>query len=241
LIEQIQLDERSSRPAEFFNDILVHPSGELVVVSCYAGRLKVFNLSSGSYSENYDVQCVYLSPRSAVTQYKNRLPEINVLGLAFLPVDDYVLSILHIDHEEKTQLICRDITLDDTGVDISREASLLLPPTTIAAKDVPYPEDYLPQLASFPSDNDNNFLGGILVIGGRKILLYETSSDDELDKHQKKRKRLDKKKTSKDESVQTAAKEKEEERMAKRRKAKASVEWPWSQVTVYVAESICCI
>ncbi|KAK7464711.1 hypothetical protein VKT23_005917 [Stygiomarasmius scandens] len=216
LIEQIQLDERSSRPAEFFNDILVHPSGELVVVSCYAGRLKVFNLSSGSYSENYDVQ----------------LPEINVLGLAFLPVDDYVLSILHIDHEEKTQLICRDITLDDTGVDISREASLLLPPTTIAAKDVPYPEDYLPQLASFPSDNDNNFLGGILVIGGRKILLYETSSDDELDKHQKKKKRLDKKKTSKDENVQTAAKEKEEERMSKRRKAKASVEWPWSQVTV---------
>ncbi|THV04459.1 hypothetical protein K435DRAFT_649225 [Dendrothele bispora CBS 962.96] len=216
LKEQVQLDERGARPAEFFNDVVIHPSAELAVVSCYAGRLKVLNLSPGSHFENYDVQ----------------LPEINVLSLAFLPEDQYVLTILHIDHKENIQLISREIKLDDTGAELSYELSLLLPPTTITDKDIPYPTEYLPQLQTFPPDNDNNVLGGVLIVGGRKILLFETCSPDELDKHEKKRKRLGNRKKSKDENEQTAAKEKEEERRTKRRKAKASVGWPWSQLAL---------
>ncbi|KAF5362887.1 hypothetical protein D9758_007154 [Tetrapyrgos nigripes] len=218
--EIIQLDERGSRPSEFFTDVLVHPSGKFAVVSVYAGRLKVVTLSDGSYYAHSDVQ----------------LPELNILSLAFLPdlsEDHYALGILHVDHQENTVLVARDLTLeDDSAPELSNQVSLRLLPTSIAPKDVPYPEDTHPQIVTFPSDNDNNFLGGILVVGGRRILLYECSTVEEQDTHKGKRKRLDGKKKNRDEKTRNEAKEKEDERMTKKRKARASVEWPWSQVLV---------
>lgn len=56
--KQLSLYERSPRQAEFYNDILVHPSGKHAVVSCYAGKLKIINLKGGNYSEDFDVSCV---------------------------------------------------------------------------------------------------------------------------------------------------------------------------------------
>jgi DNA damage-binding protein 1 len=50
----LSLYESTPRPAEFFNDILVHPSGRLAVVSCYAGKLKIINLKSGRYQDDFD-------------------------------------------------------------------------------------------------------------------------------------------------------------------------------------------
>jgi DNA damage-binding protein 1 len=51
----LPLFERAPRPAEFFNDVLVHPSGQFAVVSCYAGKLKIVKLKAGSYQEDSDV------------------------------------------------------------------------------------------------------------------------------------------------------------------------------------------
>lgn len=53
--KQLSLYERTPRPAEFFNDILVHPSGKLAVVSCYAGKLKIINLKAGRYQDDFDI------------------------------------------------------------------------------------------------------------------------------------------------------------------------------------------
>lgn len=53
--KQLSLYERAPRPAEFFNDLLVHPSGKLAVASCYAGKLKIINLKAGAYTEDFDV------------------------------------------------------------------------------------------------------------------------------------------------------------------------------------------
>lgn len=54
LAHQLPLYERTPRPAEFFNDILVHPSGKLAVASCYVGKLKIINLRAGRYQDDFD-------------------------------------------------------------------------------------------------------------------------------------------------------------------------------------------
>jgi len=53
--KQLLLVERSPRSSEFLNDFIVHPSGKLIVVNCYAGKLKVITLKGGQYVEDFDV------------------------------------------------------------------------------------------------------------------------------------------------------------------------------------------
>ena len=53
--KQIPLFERPRRMAEFFTDCIIHPSGKLAIVSCYAGKLKVIRLKGGKYVEDFDV------------------------------------------------------------------------------------------------------------------------------------------------------------------------------------------
>ena len=53
--KQIPLFERPRRMAEFFTDCIVHPSGKLSIVSCYAGKFKVIKLKGGKYVEDFDV------------------------------------------------------------------------------------------------------------------------------------------------------------------------------------------
>lgn len=53
--KQLPLYERSARVAEFFNNLLVDPSGTLAVVSCYTSRLKIIQLSDGKYAGDFDV------------------------------------------------------------------------------------------------------------------------------------------------------------------------------------------
>lgn len=53
--KRIPLFERSPRLAEFFTNFIVHPSGRLAVVSCYAGKLKVINLQGGKFASDFDV------------------------------------------------------------------------------------------------------------------------------------------------------------------------------------------
>lgn len=53
--KQISLLDRSPRLSEFFNDVLIHPSGTLAVVNCYSGKLKFITLKAGNYQQDFDV------------------------------------------------------------------------------------------------------------------------------------------------------------------------------------------
>jgi DNA damage-binding protein 1 len=57
-VHHLSLYERSARPAEFFNDMLLDVSGGVLVVSCYAGKLKVVLLEGGGYGNDFDVSWV---------------------------------------------------------------------------------------------------------------------------------------------------------------------------------------
>ena len=50
----LALHERGSGTAEFFNDLLIHPSGKLAVAHCYSTRIKIIELKAGSYVGDYD-------------------------------------------------------------------------------------------------------------------------------------------------------------------------------------------
>ncbi|KAG6887255.1 hypothetical protein C0992_013155 [Termitomyces sp. T32_za158] len=219
--KQLSLYERTPRPAEFFTDIVVHPSGKVAVVSCYVGKLRIVKLKAGNYEEDFDVV----------------LRELNLLGLEFLPLqeDEYALAILHIDCQERVQLLSRDILLED--LELSSSPSIVLTPTVISNKVVPYPDEITLKLfpvqpQSVDSDVEEDcFLGGLLVIGGRKIVMYELASSQGQAKQRSKRRRLEKKKKSIDAADVEEARIKEKEREGRARKVHGSVVWPWSEVT----------
>ncbi|KXN88147.1 DNA damage-binding protein 1a [Leucoagaricus sp. SymC.cos] len=226
---QLSLYERTLRTAEFCNDILVHPSGKLAVVSCYIGKLKIINLKAGRYQDDFDAS----------------LPELNIFSLSFLPLpdDEYALAILHFDHQQRIQLLARDIELRETQ--LSTFPSTRLHSTVISDKIFPYPLDSPPKLVPvFPSsplkdeddtmaEQEGHFLGGILVVGGRKLLLYELVDEEGQEKQRGKRKRLEDKKKSKDPLEKAKAREREAERESKRRKPRANVVWPWSDINTW--------
>lgn len=241
--KQLSLYERTPHPAEFFNDVLVHPSGKLAVVCCYAGKLKIVLFNAGNYLRDFDVSCVPLlctANPPCLNHFPCRLPEINLLGLAFLSTrdDEYTLAVLHLDHQERVQLLARDINVDD--LELSPSPSILLNVTPLSPKVFPFPTEAVPQLISVPpaeqqGQSDEPFLGGVLVVGGKKVLLYELASRDGQEKQKGKRRRLETKKKSVDVTEAEEAREKERERERRRRKPKASVDWPWNEVTAYVS------
>lgn len=170
-----------------------------------------------------------------------RLPELNVLGLAFLPVpdDEYAVAILHLDYQDRVQLLARDILVED--LELSSHPSTLLQPTSISAKILPFPTDAPPHIIPVPAldaseaaDEEEGFLGGVLIVGGRKILLYELASVEGRAKQRGKRRRLESKKQSGDVAEISKAMKKERERETRIRKASGNVEWPWGEVTAYV-------
>lgn len=81
---------------------------------------------------------------------------------------------------------------------------------------------------------DYRFQGGVLLVGGTQILLFELSSRESQEKVKGKRKRLEAKKKSTDAAEVSRAKVKELERESRRRTPNAVVEWPWSNITTYV-------
>lgn len=52
--DTLSLYERSPREAEFYNDLIIHPSGTVAIASCYVGKLKVIKLKAGGYVDNFD-------------------------------------------------------------------------------------------------------------------------------------------------------------------------------------------
>ncbi|KDQ62210.1 hypothetical protein JAAARDRAFT_121297 [Jaapia argillacea MUCL 33604] len=222
----VPLHERTSRHAEFFNDVLVHPSGRVALVSCYAGKLKVVVFNDAQYGRDFDVQ----------------LPELNVLSICFLPVpsDSYTIGILHIDHQKRIQLLSRDLNVSLTDFELSPIPSNALLSTLLSSNTFPIldtPPILIPvapptNLSDLEDGEEEPPLGGVLIVGGRKILFYGLASLRQVTKHQGKRRRLEEKK-GRTAAESITAKEKEKERELRKRKAKASVDWAWSEVTAY--------
>lgn len=168
------------------------------------------------------------------------VPELNIFSIAFLPTSasEYALAILHLGNKHRVLLHARDILLD--GFELSDYPSVLLHPTPLAETCFPFPTEVVPRLltappADYDADTDSDaFRGGVLVVGGRKLLLYELAGRDAQEKQKAKRRKLEARKSSSDVNEVAKAREKEAERESRRRKPKASIEWPWSEVSAYV-------
>ncbi|KAA1475747.1 hypothetical protein DENSPDRAFT_842582 [Dentipellis sp. KUC8613] len=223
----VDLQERGSlRHAEFFHDVVVSPSGDVALASCYVGKLKVLVFDDGKFKQEVDVT----------------VSEFNILSLAIISqsVDHHVIAVLHVDHHQRMQLVAHDLHISQ--YELSRSSSLILAPTSLSTSSFPLSE-FPPALITVPAlpstqpessdaeDDDDSFSGGVLILGGRKILLYELASREWQEKYRGKQKRLDKQ--LKDPKTSAGAKERQKEREVKRRKATASVEWPWSEVTAW--------
>jgi len=135
------------------------------------------------------------------------------------------------------QLLSREVDVD--GLELSPNPSTLLQPTRIEESVVNFPETTVPQLISVPPENPDTsdvvFPGGVMVVGGRQILLFELASKESQEKQRGKQKRLDAKKKSTDPSEAAKARAKERERGERRRNAKFSIEWPWSSISACVS------
>lgn len=216
--KRLSLFERSSRPAEFLHDVVVSPCGKYAVVSVYTARLRIVLLDAeGRYDRDIDASAI----------------ELNLLSIAFVGLN--TLALLHIDYQQRLQLLARDISSGD--FQLSPAASPLLPSFAL-------PEDWFsveedpPQLVLIPPVEEkdcDDFNGAVLVLGGRKILLYDLASDDVAARNHSKAQRMDKKKRSADAEEASRAKQKEKEREKFKRKPRAAVNWPWSAVAASCA------
>lgn len=167
--------------------------------------------------------------------------------MAFLPTEDdepYSLAILHYDASEKVQLLARDLIEDESSWELSHHPSTILKPTTISSQVLPQPTQLRSWLIAVPpqmrlgdedhgdeAEGDSHFAGGVLVVGGRKILLYELASDESRQRQEHKRVSLQKKKAAQDKVTVQKAISKQLMQDMKMRKPTALVDWPWGEVT----------
>lgn len=193
-------------------------------------------------SKEFDVMFVTFiwSLRPALTDC-NSLPELNLLALSFVvtAAHAYTLAILHIDHQQRVQLLSRDLDVDELELSITPSACLqrvILPLNWF-----PYTKHslILVSVPPFPLDStldqeEAECLGGVLVLGGRKVIFVEAASVEEQKSEKGKEKRQQRRKSSGVEAMLKLAKQKEKEREAKKVKPRATVKWPWSEVVAYV-------
>ncbi len=146
------------------------------------------------------------------------------------------MAILYIDSQERLQLCAREV--DIPNLELSPQLSTVLLPTLIPDRVVPNPSEYFLRLIPVQpdefSDADDAFSGGIMLVGGKDILLFELASAEAQEKQRGKQKRLGAKLKSTDPAESAQAIAKEQERGFRKRRAKASLSWPWNEVTAYV-------
>ncbi|VDB85583.1 unnamed protein product [Peniophora sp. CBMAI 1063] len=132
--------------------------------------------------------------------------EWNLFSLAFVPSpneETYQLAMLFIDHQERIRLHTRGLTLESG--DLSSEPSGVLRECMPESLTFSRPG---PQLIPVPSDDE--FPGGVFVAGGAVISFYEAK---------------------KPKSAKKKGKKAEEPVKETKGKPRASVSWPWTEVT----------
>lgn len=106
-------------------------------------------------------------------------------------------------------------------------------------KSFPVTSEALPILVAVPPllEQPTASTGGILILGGKKVLYYDLAPPSAQDKAKGKQGRSEKKKKAAEKSGDAAeaekARQKEEERMWKKKKSRSWIEWPWSSVETY--------
>ena len=237
------LHDRVARPAEYLNDIIVHPAGRVAIVSCYTGKLKVLTFEGGDVDKNFDVMCVYpiyFCISRLKTSYS--LPEFNLLSLCFLYTEpNDTLALIHIDHKQRIQLLAR--SLDVESMDLSVEVCYTIPHTILPLNHFPFTETPL-KLISVPpfslvqspedeseEDRPANCRGGVLILGGRKVNFYELSDKKTIRDLKNKDKRQTKRRASGNVDAVRLANEKDAARELKKVKPRATVKWPWGEVS----------
>lgn len=165
--------------------------------------------------------------------------ELNLFAMTFLDTisSEHILALLHVDHQQRTQLISR--TLDIPSLELSPSLSPVLPNSVIPPNTFPT-VDPSPSLITIPavcSSSEDGMgtqsvhPGGVLVLGGRKLLFFEMATEDRQQFKREKQSRLEKRKASTSITDNHIAREKEKERESRRVKPKASLKWPWSDIT----------
>ena len=135
---------------------------------------------------------------------------------------------------QRIQLISRDLSVKDK--DLSFTLSPILPNTLLPANTFPFTENPpllipIPPFDTAPQDGekDSRCLGGVLILGGRKVAFYEVASEEKQKKKRTKEMRQSKRKASG--SEKDSGEKKDTEKEVKKVKSKMSVKWPWSEVT----------
>ncbi|TFK91964.1 hypothetical protein K466DRAFT_514387 [Polyporus arcularius HHB13444] len=231
----LSLTDRSARPAEFVTDVQVDPTGKIAVACCFTGKLKVVPLKDGELGNAFDVS----------------LPELNLLAFTFLHTGNakrHSLGLLHLNHRRQIQMLCRDVDLKD--LELSPAHSNLIITTLLSDRTFPSlePPPFLIPVPPYPAGNTSEdedpelaeHRGGVLVLGGKKIVFYEKSTDTQQDTRSNKQKRLSKRLASDKQADVAKAREKEQERESKKIKPRASVKWPWGPVTAWSAVDDAC-
>ncbi|KAL1677809.1 mono-functional DNA-alkylating methyl methanesulfonate N-term-domain-containing protein [Schizophyllum commune] len=203
------------RAAEFCMDFFVNVEGSRLVVSAYAGKLKVVCLEDGLPTD---------------TVYDASAYENNILSICFVPGTTDSIAILHIDAAQRVRLIVRD--LDTSEYEIASRPSLELPSIALNNSFFRYPDEdrtFLLPVGEWERQWQEDFRGGILIVGGRRLMLYERADEESKKRHGKK---LDAFEASSkgDAKKQKEAREKQNQRDLRKRKPVASVDWPWSRV-----------
>ncbi|KAH9841501.1 mono-functional DNA-alkylating methyl methanesulfonate N-term-domain-containing protein [Rhodofomes roseus] len=225
----VELHDRYARPAEFVTDVLVHSSGRIAVVNCYTGKLKLIKFREGKKPEVMDVS----------------IPELYIVALTFLQTesDSYALGILHFNHQRQLQLLSRDIDLDNYEISPTPSVTIrscILPSSTFPETESPPLLVPVPPYASPEAEDDEyddeedsrrSHRGGVLVLGGRKILFIEHESREQQEVKRGKQRRVSERLSSGDSKQMLKAKEKEKERDARKAKPRLRVNWPWSEIT----------
>ena len=142
--------EQGPRPMEYLNTVVVDPAGEYGIVCCYAGKLKVVVFADDEDEDD-----------EVFSEFDVVLPEMSILSLAIL--EDSTLGILHIDFQQRLQLLSRSLSISNQ--DLSPTPSELIPKTIIKPSSVSLPtSDLLPHLVPVPSTDTEQ--GGVMILGG---------------------------------------------------------------------------
>ena len=119
---------------------------------------------------------------------------------------------------------------------------MLLPPTILSySYSALTPTESSPCLVTIhpkqSSGKKDPIPGGILVLGGRKIRYFEQSSAEWQEKYRERQQKLESQKKNAGRSLGGNAWDKQKGREIKKRRAKATVEWPWREIAAYVSPS----
>jgi DNA damage-binding protein 1 len=144
-----------------------------------------------------------------------------------------VLAILHRDHQQRIQLLSRELNIEQ--FELSLQPAVLLQPTQLSTASFPSvdsPPILVPVLAN--PDNaatglEESFPGGVAIVGGRKIVVHQLAPA-EWQQKRKKQKRESKRKSS---SASTLSKSRDQDKTdskSMKRKPYCSVEWPFGEV-----------